>query len=270
MDGARIQVHKGGADVRIYTRALNDVTGALPEIVAVVRTFSCLRWYSMVRRSHSMHRADRVRSRSRCVASAAGSRSKSCAASCRSRLFSSTACDSMRTASRTVRHASASRRLARRCPLRADSAAHHLLRADGARLLRSRARSGHEGLMAKSLDAPYEAGNRGASWLRSSVRTLSIWWCWLPSGATAAAPASFQICISVPWSRPRANTSCSARPSKASRMRCSNGRRRSFWRARLTVTSGPCTCGRAGCEIAFSDLQRAAAIRAAWRCGSHG
>ena len=25
---------------------------------------------------------------------------------------------------------------------------------------------GHEGLMAKSLDAPYEAGNRGASWLK--------------------------------------------------------------------------------------------------------
>src|SRR4029077_2988660 len=40
MDGARIQVHKGGDAVRIYTRALNDVTGALPEIVAVVRTFS--------------------------------------------------------------------------------------------------------------------------------------------------------------------------------------------------------------------------------------
>src|SRR5882757_320364 len=35
MDGARIQVHKGGEEVRIYTRALNDVTGALPEIVAV-------------------------------------------------------------------------------------------------------------------------------------------------------------------------------------------------------------------------------------------
>src|SRR5207302_50517 len=38
MDGARIQVHKGADEVRIYTRALNDVTGALPEIVAVART----------------------------------------------------------------------------------------------------------------------------------------------------------------------------------------------------------------------------------------
>src|SRR5260370_1107121 len=39
MDGARIQVHKVSDDVRIYTRSLNEVTGAVPEIVEVVRTF---------------------------------------------------------------------------------------------------------------------------------------------------------------------------------------------------------------------------------------
>ena len=39
MDGARIQVHKRGADVRIYTRALNEVGAAVPEIVACVREF---------------------------------------------------------------------------------------------------------------------------------------------------------------------------------------------------------------------------------------
>ncbi len=32
MDGARIQVHKAGDTVRIYTRSLNDVTAAVPEI----------------------------------------------------------------------------------------------------------------------------------------------------------------------------------------------------------------------------------------------
>ncbi len=37
MDGARIQVHRSGDEVRIYTRALNDVTAAVPEIVAAVR-----------------------------------------------------------------------------------------------------------------------------------------------------------------------------------------------------------------------------------------
>jgi DNA ligase 1 len=37
LDGARIQVHKGGPDVRIFTRQLQDVTERLPEIVAWAR-----------------------------------------------------------------------------------------------------------------------------------------------------------------------------------------------------------------------------------------
>jgi DNA ligase-1 len=37
LDGARVQAHKSGADVRIFSRLLNDVTGALPEIVESVR-----------------------------------------------------------------------------------------------------------------------------------------------------------------------------------------------------------------------------------------
>ena len=37
VDGARVQVHKSADDVRVYTRALNDVTGSVPEIVDAVR-----------------------------------------------------------------------------------------------------------------------------------------------------------------------------------------------------------------------------------------
>ncbi len=37
LDGARIQVHKSGDDVRVYTRALNEVTSSVPEIVEAVR-----------------------------------------------------------------------------------------------------------------------------------------------------------------------------------------------------------------------------------------
>src|SRR6202035_1380671 len=40
MDGARIQVHKVGTEVRIYTRNLNEVTEAIPEIVEMVRALS--------------------------------------------------------------------------------------------------------------------------------------------------------------------------------------------------------------------------------------
>ena len=37
LDGIRIQIHRRGDDVRIYTRNLNDITSTLPGIVATVR-----------------------------------------------------------------------------------------------------------------------------------------------------------------------------------------------------------------------------------------
>ena len=40
LDGARIQVHRSGDDVRIYTRNLNDVTARLPEVVEIVAGFA--------------------------------------------------------------------------------------------------------------------------------------------------------------------------------------------------------------------------------------
>jgi DNA ligase-1 len=40
LDGARVQVHKDGAEVRIFTRTGNDVTVAAPEIVEAVKGFN--------------------------------------------------------------------------------------------------------------------------------------------------------------------------------------------------------------------------------------
>ena len=37
LDGARIQVHRRGDDVRVYTRSLADITSRVPEIVDIVR-----------------------------------------------------------------------------------------------------------------------------------------------------------------------------------------------------------------------------------------
>ncbi|HEX6361599.1 MAG TPA: hypothetical protein VFZ93_01480, partial [Albitalea sp.] len=37
VDGARVQVHKSGDEVRVYTRNLNDVTASVPEVVEAVR-----------------------------------------------------------------------------------------------------------------------------------------------------------------------------------------------------------------------------------------
>ncbi len=37
LDGARVQVHKSGDDVKVFTRALNEVTDAVPEVVEAAR-----------------------------------------------------------------------------------------------------------------------------------------------------------------------------------------------------------------------------------------
>jgi len=40
LDGARIQVHKAADEVRVYTRNLREVTAAVPEVVAAMRTLA--------------------------------------------------------------------------------------------------------------------------------------------------------------------------------------------------------------------------------------
>ena len=37
LDGARIQVHRDGDEVRIWTRTLREVTDRVPELVELVR-----------------------------------------------------------------------------------------------------------------------------------------------------------------------------------------------------------------------------------------
>ena len=44
---------------------------------------------------------------------------------------------------------------------------------------------GHEGVMVKALDAPYEAGRRGRL-AQGQARTHWTWWCLRPNGATVA------------------------------------------------------------------------------------
>jgi len=39
LDGARIQIHKRGGEVRVFSRRLSDVTESVPEIVALARNF---------------------------------------------------------------------------------------------------------------------------------------------------------------------------------------------------------------------------------------
>jgi DNA ligase-1 len=41
LDGARIQVHRQGDEVHVYTRTLREITGSVPELVELVRALPC-------------------------------------------------------------------------------------------------------------------------------------------------------------------------------------------------------------------------------------
>lgn len=41
LDGARIQVHRDGADVHVYTRTLREITESVPELVELIRGLPC-------------------------------------------------------------------------------------------------------------------------------------------------------------------------------------------------------------------------------------
>ena len=61
---------------------------------------------------------------------------------------------------------------------------------------------GHEGVVVKAVEAPYEAGRRGGTWLKVKPVHTWTWWCSPPNGDTAGARAGCPTCTSEPATRP--------------------------------------------------------------------
>ncbi len=176
LDGARIQVHKQDDEVRIYSRRLNEVTTAVPELVSLVRALP----------------ARELVLDGEAIALRADGRPH----------------DFQVTMSRFGRRLDIAR-LQQELPMRAFF--FDLLYHDGESLLDHTAQerfdrltsavgqqlvvprvvtsalpeaetfmsaalaAGHEGVVAKAVDAPYEAGRRGAGWLKvKSATTLDL------------------------------------------------------------------------------------------------
>ena len=98
VDGARLQVHRAGDEVRVFTRQLQDVTARVPEVVEWARALPVR---EAVRRGRGDRPARRTagpgRSRRRCAGSAAAGRRDRPRRSCRCRRSSSTCCTSRAT-----------------------------------------------------------------------------------------------------------------------------------------------------------------------------
>ena len=176
MDGARIQVHKQGEVVRIFTRGLNDVTAAIPEIAEQARMLPADELvldgeaiaFASTGRPHAFQTTMRRFGRKLDVARLQQE------LPIRAFYFDCLWRDKVSLVDRPTRErfeilaqVVPPGLLIPRLVTRANDAA--------AAFYDEAMTQGHEGLMAKSLDAPYEAGNRGASWLKiKRAHTLDL------------------------------------------------------------------------------------------------
>ena len=165
IDGARVQVHRDGDEVRVYTRNLNDITHRVPDVVAVARSLGAERVVLdgeaiALRPDGRPHPFQVTMRRFGSEQDADGTRADLPLSVF---LFDVLHLDGEDLITRTTRE--------RRELLHAVVPAEHRVRSevvdsgdDAVALLRDALARGHEGVMVKALDAPYEAGRRGSGW----------------------------------------------------------------------------------------------------------
>jgi len=176
LDGARVQIHKRGGEVRVYSRRLNEVTPAVPELVDAARSLAApeliVEGEAIALRddgtphpfqttmSRFGRRLDVERARETVPLTLF--------------LFDLLYLDGTSLLDQPLHRRSAA--LAKAAPeaLRVPRLVTESAEEARAFLMDALDR-GHEGIMAKALDAPYEAGRRGRRWLKvKPVRTLDL------------------------------------------------------------------------------------------------
>jgi DNA ligase-1 len=170
-----VQLHKSGDDVRVFTRRLNDVTAAVPELVATARALPArelildgeaialrrdgrpLPFQVTMRRFGRRLDVEKLRAE----------------LPLHTYFF-----DILRRDGTDLFDAPAEERFRALAEAAPRLTVPRLVTADSATadaFLEEALSSGHEGLMAKSLAAPYEAGRRGFSWLKvKAAHTLDL------------------------------------------------------------------------------------------------
>lgn len=177
LDGARLQVHRAGDEVRVFTRQLQDVTGRVPEVVEWALSLTAR---ELVVEGEALALRSDGRPQPFQVTMRRFGRSKDVAAARAAQPLSAFFFDCLHVEDEgplvglpyVERHARLARLVApgRLLP--------SLVTADpgqASAFLQQALDAGHEGLMAKSLTAPYEAGQRGFQWLKlKRAQTLDL------------------------------------------------------------------------------------------------
>jgi DNA ligase-1 len=176
LDGIRVQVHRNGDSVRVFTRSLDDITDRLPETVDVARVLPASRLILdgeaiVLRPDGRPAPFQATGARTASSVDVAGLRSKA--------PISTFFFDALLIDDRELLGA----------PLRDRLTALERLLPAGQRVTNVRTRepdqasafftasveAGHEGVVVKALDSPYEAGRRGSGWVKvKPVHTLDL------------------------------------------------------------------------------------------------
>ncbi|MDT4917645.1 MAG: ligase 1 [Pseudonocardiales bacterium] len=176
LDGARVQIHRRGDDVSIYTRSLDDVTARLPEVVEATLALPVT---TLIADGEAIALRPDGRPHKFQVTASRFGRSADVAAARSAQHLSVFYFDLLHVDGADLLDAPLSERAAVLTELippgqRVD----RLVTGDveaAQRFLDATLAAGHEGVLAKAPAAPYEAGRRGASWLKiKPVHTLDL------------------------------------------------------------------------------------------------
>jgi DNA ligase-1 len=174
VDGIRVQLHRQGTEVRVFTRTLDDITDRVPELAAAGLTLSAQT--AIVDGEAVALRPDGRPQPFQVTSARTASQSVAGGGTVRLTLF---LFDLLYADGADLIDAPASHRFARLAQIApAALVVPRLVTADVAdagRFFADAVEHGHEGVVVKSLDAPYGAGRRGSDWIKVKPRhTLDL------------------------------------------------------------------------------------------------
>ncbi|KQS98771.1 ATP-dependent DNA ligase [Cellulomonas sp. Leaf395] len=173
LDGIRIQVHRQGPDVSVFTRSLDDITSRVPEIVAVVQAMPAS---TLVLDGEALAVGPDGRPRpfQETAARSATKDAEVAAVTTLTPFFF----DALHVDGVDLLDAPLLRRLDALDTVAGASVVHRLVTSDVTEArdyFAAVVAAGQEGVVIKAADAPYEAGRRGAAWIKVKPRhTLDL------------------------------------------------------------------------------------------------
>jgi DNA ligase-1 len=172
-DGARVQVHIDGAQIRVFTRRLRDVTADLPDVVAATRRVTA-ETAILDGEAIALDQNERPLPFQETMSRFGSAPAADESAALNVYFFDVLLVDGAETVALTARE----RRSMLASAVPADMLAPHAVVTDPSaaiELFDQAIAAGHEGVMVKDTEAPYAAGRRGASWLKvKPTHTLDL------------------------------------------------------------------------------------------------